>query len=95
MGATHEQPYMAGRSNRYCSFHTQFLGPPIIVLVPLRPIFSFQVRPVKRTMRKYLLAVIAIIAGTIIFAKTAEVAVDANGNTAKILIPKDASIIEE
>jgi hypothetical protein len=46
-------------------------------------------------MRKYLLAVFAIIAGTIISGKTAEVALDANGNTAKILIPKDASIIEE
>jgi hypothetical protein len=37
-------------------------------------------------MRKYLLAVLAIIAGTIISAKTAEVALDAHGNTAKILI---------
>jgi len=46
-------------------------------------------------MRKYLLTVLAIIAGTIISAKTTELPVDANGNTAKILIPKDAYIIEE
>jgi hypothetical protein len=45
-------------------------------------------------MRKYLLAVLAIIAGTIISAKTAELALDANGNTAKILIPKDAFTIQ-
>jgi hypothetical protein len=95
MGATHEQPYMAGRSNRYCSFHTQFLGPPIIVLVPRRPILSFQLRPVQRTMRKFLLAALSIIAGMIIAAETAELALDANGNTAKILIPKDAFTIEE
>ena len=50
---------------------------------------------VKNPMRKYSLAVLAIIAGAIISAKTAEVALDANGNTAKILIPKDAFIIEE
>jgi hypothetical protein len=48
-----------------------------------------------RTMRKYLLAVLAIIAGAIISAKTAEPALDANGNTAKILIPKDAFTFEE
>jgi hypothetical protein len=95
MGAAHEQPYLADRSNRYCSFHTQFLGSPIIVLVPRRAIFSFQLPPVRRTMQKYLLAVLAIIAGTIISAKTAEIALDANGNTAKILIPKDAFTIEE
>jgi len=35
---------------------------------------------------RYLLSILAIIAGTIIAAKTAEPAVDANGNTAKILI---------
>jgi hypothetical protein len=46
-------------------------------------------------MPKYLLAVLAIIAGAIISAKTAELALDANGNTAKILIPKDAFTIEE
>jgi hypothetical protein len=46
-------------------------------------------------MRKYLLAVLAIIAGAIISAKTAEPALDANGNTAKILIPKDAFTFEE
>jgi len=46
-------------------------------------------------MRKYLLTVLAIIAGTIISAKTTELPIDANGNTAKILIPKDAFIIEE
>jgi hypothetical protein len=44
-------------------------------------------------MRKYLL--FAIIAGAIISAKTAEPALDANGNTAKILIPKDGFTIEE
>ena len=46
-------------------------------------------------MRKYLLAVLAIIAGTIIAAETAELALDANGNTAKILISRDAFTIEE
>ena len=46
-------------------------------------------------MRKYLLAVLAIIAGTIIAAETAELALDANGNTAKILIPIDHFTIEE
>jgi hypothetical protein len=46
-------------------------------------------------MRKYLPAILALIAGTIISVKTAELALDANGNTAKILIPKDATIIEE
>jgi hypothetical protein len=46
-------------------------------------------------MRKYLLAALSIIAGMIIAAETAELALDANGNTAKILIPKDAFTIEE
>jgi hypothetical protein len=47
-------------------------------------------------MRKYWLAVLAIIAGTIIAAETAELALDANGNNAKILIPQDqVTIIEE
>ena len=48
-------------------------------------------------MRKYLLAVLAIIAGTMIAAKTAELALDANGNTAKILISNigDRFTIEE
>ena len=45
-------------------------------------------------MRKYLLVILAIIAGTII-SETAEVALDANGNSAKILIPKDAFTLEE
>jgi hypothetical protein len=36
--------------------------------------------------RKYLLAVLAIIAGTIIAAETAQPALDANGNIAKILL---------
>jgi hypothetical protein len=49
----------------------------------------------KITMRKYLLSVLAIIAATIIAAQTAELALDANGNTAKILIPKDDFTIEE
>jgi hypothetical protein len=51
----------------------------------------------KITMRKYLLSVLAIIAATIIAAETAELALDANGNTAKILIPniKDHFSIEE
>jgi hypothetical protein len=46
-------------------------------------------------MRKYFLSVLAIIALTIIAAKAAEPALDANGNTAKILIPTDAFTIEE
>jgi hypothetical protein len=46
-------------------------------------------------MRKYLLSVLAIIAAAIISAKTAEPALDANGNTAKILIPKDGYTIED
>jgi hypothetical protein len=51
----------------------------------------------KITMRKYLLSVLAIIAGTIIAAETAELALDANGNTAKILIPniEDRFTVEE
>ena len=51
----------------------------------------------KITMRKYLLPVLAIIAATIIAAETAELALDANGNTAKILIPniEDHFSIEE
>jgi hypothetical protein len=49
----------------------------------------------KIAMRKYLLSVLAIIAATIIAAETAELAIDANGNTAKILIPKDDFTIEE
>jgi hypothetical protein len=51
----------------------------------------------KITMRKYLLSVLAIIAATIIAAETAELALDANGNTAKILIPniEDHFSIEE
>jgi len=44
----------------------------------------------KKTMRKYLLAVFALIAGTIIAAETAERALDANGNAAKKLIPRNA-----
>jgi hypothetical protein len=48
-------------------------------------------------MRTYLLAVLAIIVGTIIAAETAQLALDANGNTAKILIPniEDRFTIEE
>ena len=46
-------------------------------------------------MRKYLLSVLAIIAATIIAAETAELALDANGNATKILIPTDAFTIEE
>jgi hypothetical protein len=44
-----------------------------------------------------LLAALSIIAGMIIAAETAQLALDANGNTAKILIPniEDRSIIEE
>ena len=38
-------------------------------------------------MRKYLLAILAIIAGTIIAAETAQPALDANGNIAKIFMP--------
>jgi hypothetical protein len=49
----------------------------------------------KITMRKYLLSVLAIIAATIIAAEAAELALDANGNTAKILLPKDDFTIEE
>ncbi|HET9688975.1 MAG TPA: hypothetical protein VFP79_17545 [Pseudolabrys sp.] len=46
-------------------------------------------------MRKYLLSVLVIIAGTIIAAGTAELALDANGNTAKILISRDDFTFEE
>ncbi len=46
-------------------------------------------------MRSYLLLILAIIAGIIISAKTAELALDANGNAAKMLISKDAFTIEE
>jgi len=46
-------------------------------------------------MRTYLIAILAIIAGTIISAKTVELAFDANGNTAKILVPTDGLIIED
>jgi hypothetical protein len=46
-------------------------------------------------MRKYLLAVLALIAGAIISARTAEPTLDANGNTAKILISKDAFTLDE
>ena len=48
-------------------------------------------------MRKYLIAVLATSAGTIIAVETAELALDANGNTAKILIPniEDRFTIEE
>src|SRR4029453_10348757 len=49
----------------------------------------------KITMRKYFFPVFAIIAPTIIAAETAELALDANGNTAKILIPKGDFTIEE
>jgi hypothetical protein len=49
----------------------------------------------KITMRKYLLAVCAIIAGTIVAAEVAQPALDANGNTAKILTPKNDFTIEE
>jgi hypothetical protein len=49
----------------------------------------------KITMRKYLLSILAIIVATIIAAETAELALDANGNTARILIPKDDFTIEE
>ena len=38
-------------------------------------------------MRKYLLAVLAIITGTIIAADAAQPALDAYGNIAKIFIP--------
>jgi hypothetical protein len=48
-------------------------------------------------MRKYLLAVLAIIAGTVIAAETAQPALDANGNIAKIFIPniEDRFTIQE
>jgi hypothetical protein len=46
-------------------------------------------------MRKYLLAVFALIAETIVAAETAELALDANGNIAKTLIPRDHFSIEE
>ena len=49
------------------------------------------------TMRIYLLAVLAMIAGTIIAAETAQPALDANGNIAKIFIPniEDLFTIQE
>jgi len=43
----------------------------------------------KITTRKYLLSVLTVIAWTIIAAEAAEPALDANGNTVKMLIPKD------
>jgi hypothetical protein len=46
-------------------------------------------------MRKYLLSVLVTIAGTVIAAGTAELALDANGNTAKILISRDDFTFEE
>ena len=48
-------------------------------------------------MRKYLLAVLAIIAGTVLAAETAQPALDANGNIAKIFIPniEDRFTIQE
>jgi len=49
----------------------------------------------KKAMLKYLLAVFAIIAPTIIAAGTAQPALDANGNTAKILISRDDFTIEQ
>ena len=39
------------------------------------------------TMRKNLLAVLVIVASTIVAAQTGKLALDANGNTAKIFIP--------
>ena len=44
---------------------------------------------------RYLLSILVIVAGTIMVAKTTEVALDANGNTAKILISKDDFTIED
>jgi hypothetical protein len=49
----------------------------------------------KITTRKYLLSVLTVIAWTIIAAEAAEPALDANGNTVKMLIPKDDVTIEE
>ena len=49
----------------------------------------------KITMRKYLLSILAVIAATIIAPETAELALDANGNTAKNLIPRDKLTIQE
>jgi hypothetical protein len=46
-------------------------------------------------MRKYLLAVFAMLAAATVAAETAQFALDANGNAAKILIPGDAFILEE
>jgi hypothetical protein len=49
----------------------------------------------KMRHKSFLLAVLAIIAATIIAAETAELALDANGNTSKIFIPKDDFTIED
>ena len=46
-------------------------------------------------MQKYLLAFFAIIAGTFIAAEPMQLPLDANGNTAKILISRDDFTIEE
>ena len=46
-------------------------------------------------MPKYLLAAFAMLAATIVAAETVQLALDANGNNAKILIPRDALILEE
>jgi len=53
------------------------------------------IAPDEKTMRKYLLSVLAIIAGMIIAAEAAELTLDANGNSTKILIAKDAFTLEE
>jgi hypothetical protein len=49
----------------------------------------------KMRHKSFLLAVLALVAGTIISAKTEELVLDANGNTAKIIMPKDAFTIED
>jgi hypothetical protein len=45
--------------------------------------------------RKYLLAAFAMLATAIVAAETVQLALDANGNTAKILIARHAFTIEE
>ena len=46
-------------------------------------------------MRKYWLAAFAMLATATFAAETVQLALDANGNTAKILILRDAFTIEE
>ena len=81
---------MARKRNSYdgtvdpnCSELGTAKTPPVTV-----PIFVKLPVIIRRiTMQKYLVAVIVIVASTIVAAQTGKLALDANGNTAKIFIP--------